>query len=216
MNCKAVIFDLDGTLLNTLGDIAGAANRVLTHNGCPMHDHEDYAWFVGDGAKSLMTRALPDNQRLDGIIETCTREFISEYNDHWHVATKAYSGIYDLLDALQRKNIKLSVVTNKPHRFAGVMMNHYFKDVPFCAILGQRDGIPKKPHPQQALTAARDMGVKPSDCIFLGDSSVDIKTAQRAGMYPMGAGWGFRPIEELTLAGAVKVLRYPMEFIEII
>lgn len=216
MNCKAVIFDLDGTLLNTLGDIAEAANRVLTHNGYPIHAHEDYVWFVGDGAKTLMTRALPDSQRLVDIIETCTREFIIEYNDHWHVATKAYSGIFDLMDALHREDIKLSVVTNKPHRFAGVMMDHYFKDVPFCTILGQRDDIPKKPHPQQALTAAREMGVKPSACIFLGDSSVDMITAQRAGMHPVGAGWGFRPIEELTLAGAVKVLHHPMELLEII
>ena len=107
-------------------------------------------------------------------------------------------------------------MTNKPHRFAGVMMDHYFKDIPFHPILGQRDDIPKKPDPQQALAAAREMGVKPSACIFLGDSDVDIKTAQRAGMHPFGAGWGFRPIEELKNAGAVKVLHHPMELLEII
>lgn len=216
MNCKAVIFDLDGTLLNTLGDIADAANRVLTRHGFPNHLNGDYVWFVGNGAKKLMVRALPDNQRLDEIIETCAREFIAEYKDHWHEATNVYTGISDLVLALHRKDIKLSVVTNKPHRFAGVMMDHYFKDIPFYPILGQRDDIPKKPHPQQALTAARKMGVKPSACIFLGDSDVDIKTAQRAGMHPLGAGWGFRPIEELKNAGAVKVLRHPMELLEII
>ena len=85
MNCKAVIFDLDGTLLNTLGDLADAANRVLTQRGFPNHPHEAYVWFVGNGAKKLMARALPENQRLDDIIETCAHEFIAEYKDHWHI-----------------------------------------------------------------------------------------------------------------------------------
>lgn len=216
MNCKAVIFDLDGTLLNTLGDIADAANRVLTQYGYPHHPQEAYLRFVGDGAKTLMARALPENQRLDDIIETCAREFITAYNERWHVATRVYPGIPDLLFALHRQDIGLSVVTNKPHRFAGVMMDHYFKDIPFHPILGQQDHIPKKPHPRQALTAAREMGVKPSACVFLGDSDVDIQTAQRAGMHPMGAGWGFRPARELTNAGAVKVLHHPMALLELI
>lgn len=216
MNCKAVIFDLDGTLLNTIGGIADAANKALTQHGYPNHKQDAYVWFVGNGAKTLMTRALPEDQRRDDIIEVCAQAFMTAYKDHWHVATQVYPGILDLLYALDRKEIKLSVVTNKPHRFAGVMMDHYFKDTPFYPILGQQDDIPKKPHPQQALTAARQMGVEPSACIFLGDSDVDMETAQRAGMHPMGAGWGFRPISELTNAGALKVLHHPMELPEVI
>ncbi len=216
MNCKAVIFDLDGTLLDTLTDIADAANRVLTRYGFPTHPHAAYAWLVGDGARTLVTRALPEPHRQEAVIDACVDRFIADYNNHWHVATTVYPGIVELIDELTRREIKLSVVTNKPHRFAKVMMDRYFDGVAFDPILGQQDHIPKKPHPQQALAAANHYGAKSSQCIFIGDSAVDMETARRAGMHPVGAAWGFRPERELKDAGAWKVIQYPMDLLGVI
>jgi len=216
MDCKAVIFDLDGTLLDTLADIADAANRVLAKHGHPTHAHQAYKWFVGDGSRRLMTRALPENQRRPQIIDACLDGFIADYHRHWDKATRPYEGVVELLRVLQKKEIKLSVVTNKPHQFAAAMMKHYFKDTPFAPIFGQRDGIPKKPDPRQALAAAEEMGVNPISCIFLGDSAVDMQTAHQADMYPVGAGWGFRPIRELVEAGAARVLNHPLEMRQLI
>jgi phosphoglycolate phosphatase len=211
-----IIFDLDGTLLDTLRDIADAANRVLEANGFPVHSLESYRWFVGDGSRMLMTRALPETRRTPRRIETCLRGFISEYTRNWARATRPYAGIDDLLAALAARKVPMAVVTNKPHRFTGAMMAHYFENRPFAPVLGQQDGIPKKPDPHQALAAAGIMGISPANCIFLGDSAVDMETGRRAGMQPVGAAWGFRPPEELSDAGAVAVIHHPLKLLEFI
>jgi len=216
LKCQAVIFDLDGTLLNTLADIADSANRVLTAHGFPPHQEDAYRWFVGDGSAILMTRALPEEWRSPEMIKACLHGFISDYNQNWHQATRPYDDLKDLLGELQARKIKMSVVTNKPHRFTGAMMAHYFEGFGFYPILGQRDGIPKKPDPRQALSAAAKMGVPPSACIFIGDSGVDMQTARNAGMMPVGAGWGFRHPEELIRAGAVAVIDHPLELLDLI
>jgi phosphoglycolate phosphatase len=216
MNCGAVIFDLDGTLLDTLTDIADSANRALIAHGFPPHQTDTYRQFVGDGSAILIARALPVNQRSDETIQSCLENFIADYSHNWHRATKPYDGLADLLARLQDRNIKLSVVTNKPHRFALSMIAHYFEDCSFDPILGQQEGIPKKPDPAQALAAAEKMGVAPASCIFIGDSAVDMKTACSAGMHPVGAGWGFRSAEELVDTGAKAVIYRPVELIEII
>jgi phosphoglycolate phosphatase len=214
MNCQAVIFDLDGTLLDTLTDIADSANRVLASHGFAPHDREAYRWFVGDGSAILMTRALPEDRRTPEMIQACLQGFIADYNQNWHHATRPYDGLVDLLRRLRDLQIKLSVVTNKPHRFAGAMMAYYFGGFRFDPILGQQEGIPKKPNPQQALAAADQMAAAPSACIFIGDSAVDMDTARRAGMQPVGAGWGFRPADELLNAGASVVIRHPLELLD--
>lgn len=216
MTGEAVIFDLDGTLLNTLADIAGSANRVLAGLGYPAHPEKAYQQFVGDGSKLLMTRALPEDQRQPKIIEACLNAFIADYQQHWDKATRPYDGVIDLVEALEQRAIKTCVVTNKPHRFTGAMMDHYFTGCPFFPILGQQNHIPKKPDPHQALVAAEQMGVAASDCVFLGDSAVDMETAIRAGMQPIGAGWGFRSRQELKSAGAQAVLDHPMELLAIL
>ncbi len=211
MDYHAVIFDLDGTLLDTLDDIAAAANHALAVHGFPTHRLKDYRWFVGDGSAMLITRALPAEHRTPAKVQTCLQAFFDFYHDHWDQATQPYRGITDLLDYLVRKQIRMAIVSNKPHPFTRIMITHYFKTYPFDPIWGQRDGIAKKPDPVQALEAARFMGVPPSQCIFLGDSAVDMQTASRAAMRPVGAGWGFRPAEELWQAGAVEVIRHPMD-----
>jgi phosphoglycolate phosphatase len=207
--CQAVIFDLDGTLLDTLGDIAGAANRVLAAKGFAPHPQDAYRWFVGDGSKVLMTRALPADRRTPELIDACLGAFIADYNDNWDRATRPYDGILDLIDALEAGHIPMAVVTNKPHQFAGLMMARYFNGRPFDPILGQRDDIPHKPDPQQALAAAAKMGIAPARCVFLGDSAVDMQTAQGAGMQGVGAAWGFRTKKELMAAGAAAVIDHP-------
>ena len=216
MNCRSVIFDLDGTLLDTLTDIADAANRALVRHGFPPHERRAYRWFIGDGSAVLMTRALPEAQRIDASVQACLKSFIEDYNQNWHRATMPYDGMRDLLKNLHHRKIKLSVVTNKPHRFAVSMVAHYFGDSIFETILGQQKGVPKKPDPRQALAAAEKMGTEPGACIFLGDSAVDIQTACNAGMHPVGAGWGFRPAEELLSSGATVVIQHPNELLDII
>jgi phosphoglycolate phosphatase len=216
MNCRAVIFDLDGTLLDTLTDIADSANRVLAAHGFAIHDRDAYRWYVGDGSAILMTRALPEDQRTPEMIRACLQGFIADYSQNWHQATRPYDGLADLLSRLRDLRIHMSVVTNKPHRFAGSMMAHYFGGYHFDPILGQQDGIPKKPNPQMALAAAAQMDVTPSTCIFIGDSAVDMETARKADMQPVGAGWGFRPVGELIDAGALTVINHPLELLDLI
>jgi len=216
MNHKGVIFDLDGTLLDTLKDIADSANRVLTAHGFPPHDKEAYRWFVGDGSAILMTRALPEDQRTAEQIDSCFHGFLEDYGRNWDRATRPYEGISELLKRLEERHIKVAVVTNKPHRFTGVMMARYFSGHPFDAIFGQQPGIPKKPDPRQALAAAEKMGVTPSACLFIGDSAVDIQTAINSGMYPVGVGWGFRTAAELAGAGAATIIHHPLELLDLL
>jgi phosphoglycolate phosphatase len=210
MTPGAVIFDLDGTLLDTLADLADAANRVLTTHGYPRHPVSAYRWFVGEGSAMLMTRALPPEHRDANTVQACLDRFIDDYRNHWNCKTTPYPGIMELLAALQEQRIKLAVVTNKPHRFTGKMMAHYFPATSFDPVFGQRQGIPKKPDPTQALEAAKRMGVAPEGCWFVGDSAVDMETARRAGMSAVGAAWGFRPESELRDAGAHRIIEHPM------
>ncbi len=213
MSYNAVIFDLDGTLLDTLGDLAAAVNRVLAARGYPAHETDAFRWFIGDGSAKLMERALPPTERRPEIHQPCLHALLADYNENWHDITRPYDGIEALLDHLADRLINMAIVTNKPHQFTGVMVDYYFKNVCFDPVLGQREGIPKKPDPQQALAAARSMGVPPEQCIFLGDSGVDMETARHAGMAAVGAGWGFRPKDELKAAGAQTILDHPLELI---
>lgn len=216
MDYKAVIFDLDGTLLDTLGDLAAAVNRVLSARGYPTHETDAFRWFIGDGSAKLMERALPASERRPEIHRPCLQALLADYNQNWHHLTRPYDGIEALLEHLSRRRFAMAVVTNKPHQFTGVMIDHYFQSHAFDPVFGQQEGIPKKPDPQQALAAARSMGALPEQCIFLGDSAVDMQTAVRAGMAAVGAGWGFRPREELETAGAIAVMDHPLDLIPFI
>lgn len=206
-----VLFDLDGTLLDTLDDLADAANRVLVAAGLPVHDRNAYKRFVGDGSRTLITRALPPEQRRADMIEICLARFKTDYGRHWAIATRPYHGVARLLADLARDGLSCGVVTNKPHPFAEICVNHFFPQAPFGIVLGQQEAIPLKPHPQLALMAAEALQTAPSQCLFIGDSDVDMETARAAGMLPVGAGWGFRSAEELLHAGAAAVVQHPRE-----
>lgn len=216
MPIKAILFDLDGTLLDTLHDLADAANRVLAAAGLPIHERSAYRRFVGDGSRMLMTRALPHEYRTPARIEELLTRFKADYGRHWKTATRPYPGINDLLRELVRRGIPRAVVTNKPHAFAEDCIHHFFPDIAFQMIQGQKEDAPLKPHPRPALDAARHLRVPAPECLLLGDSDVDMQTARAAGMLPVGAAWGFRPISELIAAGAARVVHSPQEILECI
>lgn len=211
MPLNAILFDLDGTLLDTLTDLADAANRVLAEAGLPTHPQDAYRRFIGDGSRLLITRALPGDRRDPSTVDVFLERFKADYAKNWHTATRPYPGIQDLLRELSRRDIPRAVVTNKPHRFAEDCLGHYFPDTVFQMVWGQKGDRPLKPDPASALAAADQLQRVPSQCLLLGDSGVDMQTARAAGMLPVGAAWGFRPEAELIAAGAAKILHHPLE-----
>ena len=213
MRIKAVLFDLDGTLLDTLEDIASSANSALVRYGLPAHSVDAYRYFIGDGVTMLMSRALPDEKRDSDIIAKCVKRFREDYSRNWNVKTRPYEGVPELLDALAAKQIKMAVLSNKPDDFTKRCVSELLPNHNFEMILGQRHGIPMKPDPVGALQIADNLGIAPSRFLYLGDSAIDRETAVRAGMFPVGALWGFRPLEELQEHGAQAVIERPMDLL---
>mgnify|MGYP004527207677 CR=1 FL=1 len=212
---KAVLFDLDGTIANSLEDLADSANFVLTQNGYPTHKTECFKMFVGDGITKLIERVLPDIARSAENIHKLKTQFLAYYSEHYCDKTKPYKNVPELLAQLKQKGIKIAVVTNKAQEMADAVVNKlYGKD--FCAVYGQRDNMPTKPDPALAHLAMRELGVTPNECIFVGDSGVDIKCAQNSGAYPVGVLWGFRNKEEIKAAGAKIVITQPAQLLELI
>jgi phosphoglycolate phosphatase len=213
---EAILFDLDGTLLDTLNDLSNAVNRVLAQHGFPIHQQEAYRYFVGDGAKMLMTRALPEHQRHENTIQTCLEEFQEEYGQHWNVETSVYQGIAEMLDRLYARGIHLAILSNKPHEFTRRCVEEFLSKWTFDVVLGQHHSIPQKPDPAGALLIAQRIGVSTSSFLYLGDTAIDMKTARAAGMFPVGVLWGFRPIEELQEHGAKAFLNHPLEVLTLL
>ncbi len=214
MPMKAILFDLDGTLLDTLSDLADAANRTLDRAGLPTHGVSAYRNFVGDGSRMLITRALPESHRTPAHIDDYLTRFKDDYGRNWKTATRPYPGIRELLAELARRDIPRAVVTNKPHRFAEECIHHFFPDTPFQMIRGQKDHLPRKPDPATALEAADNLRVAPEECLFIGDSNVDMTTAIAAGMVPVGVAWGFRSVAELIGAGASRIVTKPQDVLK--
>ncbi|AJQ95947.1 HAD family hydrolase [Gynuella sunshinyii] len=214
MNTKAVIFDLDGTLLNTLDDLADSMNQILSRHKLPTHPSSAYRYFVGNGALQLVTRAIPESQRNDSFIQTCFSEFISEYGQNWNHKTRPYEGIEQLLGQLQQRHIALTVLTNKPHDAALKCMAEFFPGWNFSIILGQRMGVPVKPDPTAVEEILRHLNISHTEAIFIGDSNVDMETGTNAQLQPIGVSWGFRSRQELESAGAAAVIDHPMELLD--
>lgn len=208
---KSIIFDLDGTLLDTLNDIGNAANRVLSRHNFPVHTMDAYRYFVGDGIRMLVARALPADKQNESMIRTCTEEFNREYAHNWNNETTLYPGIEEMLDTVRSRGYKLAILSNKPHEFTRDCVEAFLSKWEFDVVLGNQASVPHKPDPSGALSIARRMGVSPASFIYLGDTGTDMRTATSAGMYPVGALWGFRSLDELMENGAKAVVHQPSE-----
>jgi phosphoglycolate phosphatase len=213
MKFKAALFDLDGTLLDTIDDLAGSMNAVLKKFGFPRHKVEKYKYFVGDGMDILVKRALPESRRNQEFIARCVIEMKEEYTIHWADKTRPYSGIPELLDAFENEGVRLSVLSNKPDAPTKVAVSVMLSKWRFDIVSGVKDGIPKKPDPYAALSIANGLGIPPSDFIYIGDTGTDMQTAVAAGMFPAGALWGFRTGEELINSGARILVKNPADLI---
>jgi len=216
MPYKAILFDVDGTLLNTLEDLSDAVNRVLAGKGFPTHKLEAYRYFIGDGSAMLITRALPEEKRNDDTIRSCIEMFIEDYGRNWNVRTKPYDGVTEMLDALMARGLKIAALSNKPHEFTKRCVSDLLPNWTFEVVLGYRDAVPLKPDPASALEVAKRLNIPPVDFLFLGDSAVDMKTAIAAGMYPVGVLWGYRSIEELQENGAQALIERPLEILNLL
>lgn len=215
MKYKAIIFDLDGTLLNTLDDLADSVNSVLKEYSFPVHNVEAYKLFVGDGAFELISRALPESKREDVFIKNLVKQFQEVYNKICLSKTKPYENINDVLIKLQHRNINLSVLSNKPHQFTVAIVNHYFKEIKFSQVWGEKPEFPRKPDPSSAIEIAKHLDIAPSEILFVGDSVGDIKTAISAGMTPVGVSWGYHNVKKLEDAGAKFILEKPEDIFSI-
>jgi phosphoglycolate phosphatase len=212
---KAVIFDLDGTLLDTLDDLADAGNRVLAAAGLPVHSVARYRYFVGDGLAALILRILPEEMRSEEEVQRMALAFREVYAENWNAKTKVYRGIDTLLNGLQKNEVPMNVLSNKPHDFTRLCVGEFLGQWIFAHVLGNRAGLAKKPDPAGALEIAENLGLAPSEIVYVGDTATDMRTAVNAGMYPVGALWGFRTAEELKQSGAARLAERPEEVLEL-
>jgi phosphoglycolate phosphatase len=213
-NFRAIILDLDGTLLDTLEDLADSMNGALSHFGFPVHALEKYKYFVGDGMESLVKRSLPGSAKNDlQVISQCLEMMRQTYERNWNVKSRPYPGIPELLDTLSARGIKMAVLSNKPHDFTLKIIEELLPAWRLDPIIGERPPVPRKPDPSSALEIANVLGVEPAGFLFLGDTSTDMKTANAAGMFAVGALWGFRNAEELLASGAAKLIAKPAELL---
>ncbi|MCR4429866.1 MAG: HAD family hydrolase [Tepidanaerobacteraceae bacterium] len=216
MKFEAVLFDLDGTLLDTLRDLADSMNSVLESMGFPVHDVEKYKYFVGDGMYNLVIRTIPSDKREESIIKKCLIKMNDEYGKRWADTTRPYEGIPELLDRLGKLGLKKAVLSNKPHDFTKLIVDRLLARWKFDAVLGQREGVPKKPDPAAALEIADKLKIPPERFVYLGDTNTDMRTANAAGMYAVGVLWGFREADELIESGAKVLIKRPLDLLKIL
>ena len=211
---KAVVFDLDGTLLNTLGDIADSLNAVLVQRGLPAHPTEAYKRFVGGGAIDMIRLAAPDAEAKGHTFTQLLDAYADAYAIRQSNKTAPYEGIPELLQGLAERGIAVAVLSNKPHIATQAVVASYFPDTDFVAVFGQRTGIPIKPDPTGALEVLALMGLQGQEAFYVGDSDVDMLTANAAGMRGVAALWGYRGYEELAAAGAALFAEHPLDILQ--
>jgi phosphoglycolate phosphatase len=207
---NAVIFDLDGTLLDSLDDLADSVNTVLAARGLPTHGRDAYRAFVGNGVATLVRRAAPAGTP-DADLRDMLAAGRAEYGRRWDRKSRPFPGIPGMLDALAKAGVRLAVLSNKPDEFTARISERFFAPWPLVAARGAREGAPLKPDPAAALDLSRDMGFAPKDILFAGDSDVDVYTAKNAGMFAAGVLWGLRGADELAAAGADRLFAAPQE-----
>ncbi len=213
---KAFIFDLDGTLIDSLADIAEAVNRALDQHGFPRQPLESFPQFIGEGVGTLVERAVPSDTLHTLNIPAIIDNYQQHYADTWRDKTRPYDGIVDVITALRTRCIKTAVLSNKPDHFTKLCCDHFFAPGSFDIVLGAREGVPRKPHPQAGFELAAELGVSPDDCVYIGDSGLDMMFAVNSGMLPVGVLWGFRSETELRAHGAGKLMATPLELLALI
>ncbi len=206
----SVIFDLDGTLLDTLVDLADTCNEVLAMHQFPPHPTQTYKNFVGDGLHNLIRRIVPLDTD-DNVLHQCSTLFTERYTQNWKRNSCPYSGINAMLSALKKHGIMLAVLSNKPHEFTKLFVDEFFPQGFFSIVYGQREGVPRKPDPTAALEIIKRFGVLPQNTVFVGDSGVDMMTGKAAGMIAAGVSWGFRSVQELNDSNADIIVHNPLE-----
>jgi phosphoglycolate phosphatase len=203
-----VIFDLDGTLVDSLPGIAASLNRTLTAHGLPGHSNEQIRSFIGRGVRDLVMRAGPKGAD-PALTESLLRLYLRDYALSWRDGTSVYPGIPEVLDRIRESGRSVGVLSNKTHDFTAEIVNALFPGFEFVAVLGQRDGVPPKPDPSGALEIAATAGVQSADAVLIGDSTVDLETARRAGMRGIGVSWGYHDREALAGSGLREIADDP-------
>lgn len=211
---KTLIFDLDGTLLDSIYDIAVCMNKVLESLNLPVYEIEEYKYFVGSGIDVLVENVLKTSS--EKLKDEVTKRFKIEYDGKLHLNTTPYTGIYEMLDELKKIDCNLAVLSNKPHDLAVKYVEHFFKDYKFKEVHGQKDNVAKKPDPIQALKIVKSLNTKLENTYFIGDTKVDMQTAKNANMKAIGVLWGFRDEKELRDFGADYIVETPYQIIKII
>ncbi len=216
MAARAVIFDLDGTLLDSLEDLADSMNAVLLRSGLPTHPLDAYRYFVGEGIEMLVRRAVPEPERTPERLALHAAAMRAEYEIRSVVKTRPYPGVPGLLDALQSREVPTAILSNKPHEATVDVVARLLGRWSFRAVLGARPSAPKKPDPAGALEIAAGLGVPPGEILYLGDTATDMRTARAAAMKAVGALWGFRTADELREAGAEFLARNPADLLDLL
>ena len=209
---KGIIFDLDGTLVDTLDDLTDAMNAALTRCGCPVRTPIECRQMIGSGVRMFAQRALPDDKKH--LTDELFTKMIAYYHDHCLSKTKVYDGIKEVLTVLSERGIRLAVLTNKHQNPTDLIVRHYFGDETFAPVVGVVEGRKVKPDPTSTLEIIDDWGLKPDDVLYVGDSDVDIQTAKNAQIRCLGCLWGFRSKEQLIAAGAETLIEHPRQILD--
>ncbi|MFI3281758.1 MAG: HAD family hydrolase [Rikenellaceae bacterium] len=213
---QLIIFDLDGTLLNTIGDLAACCNQTLEKHKLPTHSDEDYSSFVGNGILRLVERAIPEPLRTEEFVAAVRKDFVALYTENIAVHTTPYPGISELLLSLQERGVAIAIASNKFQAGCEKLAKHYFPKIRFAAVLGQRPNIALKPDPYIIREIIQRTSYTPDKILFVGDSGVDMLTATAAGVDSVGVTWGFRTREELGEAGAKHVVDKASEILKLL
>lgn len=212
---KAVLFDLDGTLVNSLADLADSTNFALRQLGFPLHETEEYKYLVGDGIPKLIERALPEGEKTEDNKSKCLELFMARYREHYFDKTDAYDGIKDLLFGLKAEGLKIAVISNKAQEMAQKVVDKVFGGI-FDTVAGKREGYKTKPDPSLTLEIIKELGVTPDVSVLVGDSGMDMAAAVNAKTAGIGVLWGFRTEEELLQNGAKYIAETPAQIYDII
>ncbi len=216
MKYRAVLFDLDGTLLDTLDDLADSMNAALNRFRFPTHPVDAYRYFVGDGMATMATRVLPETHRDPQTVERVVDAMRAQYSDHWADKTHPYEGVTQMLEQLQGRGIAMGVLSNKPDDSTKLMVKRLLPNASFEVVRGALPDVPLKPDPTAPIEIADAMSVSPQQFLYLGDTATDMQTARSAGMYPIGAVWGFRTPDELTSHGVQSLIDSPLQLLDLL